>query len=253
MPTYRLDIEYDGSDWCGWQIQPDNPTVQEAIESALGVALRSSTSIIGSGRTDSGVHAHGQVAHFVVPDEVDTFKLLASLNGILPPSIAIRAITRVGDGFHSRFDAISRLYRYQIATRPIAIDSSTRWIVRPSPDISRMNQAAGHLLGRHDFSSFCRTASETKNRICTITRAEWTKAPSGRDGDFDFYVQSDRFLHGMVRAFVGTLIDVGQGITEPDHLAQILTAKDRTAAGSAAPAKGLTLEYVRYPDSPSNL
>jgi len=116
LPTYRLDIEYDGTDWHGWQIQPDDPTVQGAIEIALKTALRQSVSITGSGRTDSGVHASGQVAHFSVEDEVDAHRLLASLNGLVPTSVAIRAVRQVHDDFHARFDARSRKYRYRIAT-----------------------------------------------------------------------------------------------------------------------------------------
>ncbi len=245
MPTYRLDIEYDGTDWHGWQIQPDDPTVQGAIEIALNTALRQSVSITGSGRTDSGVHASGQVAHFFVEDEVDAHRLLASLNGLLPTSVAIRDVRQVHDDFHARFDARSRKYSYRIATRYIAIGAPYRWFVRPKPDFDVMNQAAALLLGTQNFSSFCRTASETENRICTISDARWIASPD-RMGDVDFIIQADRFLHGMVRAIVGTLLEIGHGKSTAESIKEILAAEDRRAAGFAAPARGLSLEKVEY-------
>ncbi len=247
MPTYRLDIEYIGTDWHGWQIQPEDPTVQGAIQDALKTALRFPISITGSGRTDTGVHAAGQVAHFSVDAEIDTFKLLSSLNGLLPDSIAVRALQPVRNDFHARYDARSRQYRYRIGTLPFAFENAIRLHIRPAPELDRMNAAAAHLLGRHDFSSFCRTQSETENRVCTIDYARW-EAVEGKEGHSDFVIRADRFLHGMVRAIVGTLIEVGQGKREPEDVVEILRAKDRTRAGFAAPPHGLTLEAVSYPD-----
>jgi tRNA pseudouridine38-40 synthase len=245
MPTYRLDIEYDGTDWSGWQIQPDRPTIQEAIERALRIAVRlESISITGSGRTDAGVHASGQVAHFSMNPMVDPVRLKASLNGLLPSSIAIRGVCQVEDDFHARFQARWRRYRYRISVEPIALERRFVWYVRPEPDMEAMNTAAALFMGQHDFSSFCRTKSETTNRRCHVYEAAWSAGPY--PGRWDFVVRADRFLHGMVRSMVGTLLDIGHHKQEPTIIPYILDATDRTLAGPAAPAHGLVLEAVGY-------
>ena len=245
MPTYRLDIEYLGTDWNGWQIQPDHPTIQGAVETALETALRRPVSIVGSGRTDTGVHASGQVAHLNLESPADTYRLLASINGLLPGSIAVTSIREVRADFHARYDARHRQYRYRIGLRPLAIDQAIRWHVRPAPDLERMNQAAALLHGEHDFSSFCRTQSETENRVCSVDRAQWEATP---EGHADFVIRANRFLHGMVRAIVGTLVEVGMGKREPADMPDLLAARDRTVTGFAAPPGGLMLERVWYPD-----
>ncbi len=245
MATYRLDIEYDGTSWHGWQFQPDLPTVQGAIEAAFEVAMRRPTTIVGSGRTDAGVHASGQVAHFCDDGPVDTDILLGALNGILPHTIAVRSLVRTHDSFHARFDAVSRQYRYRITTLPVALDRHNRWFVRPSPDFEEMNRAANLLLGTHNFSAFCRVLSETENRVCELAQAEWLAVPE-KEGSFDFVIRADRFLHGMVRSIVGTLIEVGKGKREAGSIPALLVSEDRTQAGFAAPARGLTLERVSY-------
>jgi tRNA pseudouridine38-40 synthase len=247
VPTFRLDIEYLGTDWHGWQIQPTHPTIQGAIETALRTALRQPVGVVGSGRTDTGVHASGQVAHLSTDGDIDARRLLSSLNGLLPGSIAVRSIRQVRDDFHARFDAGSRQYRYRMGLLPFAIEESIRWFLRPAPDMERMNQAALHLLGRHDFTSFCRTQTETENRVCTIETARWEPTPDD-ESKIDFVIRADRFLHGMVRAIVGTLVEVGQGKRETRDIVEILAALDRKKAGFAAPAHGLMLERVVYPD-----
>lgn len=246
MPIYRLIIEYDGTDWAGWQVQPAEPTVQAAIESALATFLRvPSVSVTGSGRTDAGVHALGQVAHVETGEPVDPFRLKGALNGLLPPSISIRDVQLAEDGFHARFDAVWRQYRYMLSTEPVSLDRHRTWFVRPAPDIEIMNEAAAALLGTHDFNSFCRTQSATINRVCTVTRAEWVAGE--RTGSWYFSIRADRFLHGMVRAIVGTLVETGQGRRGVADMTPLLEARDRRLAGAAAPARGLHLEAVGYP------
>lgn len=244
MPTYRMTIEYDGTDFCGWQVQPGQPTVQAALEDALATVLRTPVDVVGSGRTDSGVHARGQVAHFQLDEPADTYRLLASLNGILPKSVAVRSIKRTDDDFHARFDARLRCYNYYVTTGFRALDRHLRWRVHVDTDFELMNRAARDLLGEHDFDSFCITQSETTNRVCTVDRAAWVSESNA--GDWRFEISADRFLHGMVRAVVGTLLEIGQGKRPAEDIPRVLAQKDRREAGPSAPAFGLVLERVEY-------
>ncbi len=245
MPTYRLLIEYDGTRYSGWQIQPNQSTVQESLEQALATVLRQPTALTGSGRTDAGVHARGQVAHFTTPDAIDAFRLVRSLNGLLPNDIAVLDVRPAPDGFHARYDAWKRRYHYYISTQARALDRHYRWNIRPAPELDLMNQAARSLLGTHTFSAFCRTKSETQNRVCTVEHARWVA--EDRPGDARFEIAADRFLHGMVRAIVGTLVKIGQGRWPIDDVPRILASEDRREAGPAAPPHGLVLEQVWYP------
>jgi len=256
MPTYRLTVEYDGTDWHGWQYQPDCVTVQGAIEEALETALRVPVSITGSGRTDAGVHARGQVAHMQTDQPVDIERLLNSLNGILPWSVVIKNIKEVDSGFHARYDARLRYYAYYITVQPAALLRRYQWHVRPEPDFDRMNEAARALIGTHNFSAFCKTASSTINRECKVTLASWTPGSpwlidsslshNESSGSWVFRINADRFLHGMVRAIVGTLLEVGHRKRNPESISELLNSLDRTEAGYAAPARGLVLEHVDY-------
>lgn len=246
MPTYRMLIEYEGTTFHGWQVQPGRPTVQEALEDALEVALRVRPSVVGSGRTDAGVHARGQMAHFVTEQPVDTYRLFRSLNGILPGQIAVLGLEIAPEGFHARYSARSRRYHYYVSTKPRAIDRHVRCLIMPSPDFHAMNEAAAYLVGTHDFDAFCRVQSATVNRVCTISRAGWVAEE--REGDWRFEIVADRFLHGMVRAIVGTLVEVGHGKRSPDDLPRLIASADRRKAGAAAPAHGLVLEHVGYDD-----
>jgi tRNA pseudouridine38-40 synthase len=244
MPTYQMLVEYDGTTFHGWQVQPGHPTVQEALEVALEIVLRVRPSIVGSGRTDAGVHARGQVAHFVTEQPVDTYRLFRSLNGILPSQIAVLSLEIAPEEFHARYSARSRRYHYYVSTVPRAIDKHVRCLILPDPDFQLMNEGAAHLVGTHDFDAFCRVQSETINRVCTVTRAVWVAEE--REGDWRFEIEADRFLHGMVRAIVGTLVEVGHGKRQTDDLPRLIASKDRREAGSAAPAHGLVLEHVAY-------
>ncbi len=244
MCIYRLLIEYDGTDFHGWQIQPNQPTVQGALQNALATALRSPVEVVGSGRTDSGVHARGQVAHFASVIELDTIKLARSLNGILPNSVAVLALEEAPEGFHARYDAVRRTYCYYVATAPRSLDYKLRWVLYPAPDFGKMNEAARFLLGTQNFDSFCMAQSETKNRVCSIERADWIEEE--RPDNWRFEIAADRFLHGMVRAIVGTLVEIGQGKRPVEDIEFVIEAQDRRTAGPAAPAMGLVLERVEY-------
>ena len=242
--TYRLLIEYDGAPFAGWQRQAGVATVQQTLEEALETALRRRATIIGAGRTDTGVHARGQVAHFATPEAVDTARLARSLNGILPVSIAVLALEPAPDGFHARFDARRRRYRYHVSTAARALDAPRRLVLQSGVDFERMNLAARSIVGVHHFGAFCRTQSETRNRVCAVKRAEWQE--EDRTHDWYFEIIADRFLHGMVRSIVGTLLEIGRGKREPDDLGRIMATRNRTEAGPAAPAHGLVLESVTY-------
>ncbi len=244
MRTYRLDLEYDGTAFRGWQSQAGVQTVQQAIEAGLSVVLRQPTAVVGSGRTDAGVPARGQVAHFRTDVEIDPSRLRRSLEGVLPTALAVVAVRPVEATFHARFDAVRRAYVYQVSTESRALDRHMRWRLHPAPDFEVMNAAARTLLGRHDFSAFCITGSKTRNRTCAVTRAAWFAET--RHGDWRFEIEADRFVHGMVRAIVGTLVDIGTGRRERDDLTAILESRDRRRAGRAAPAYGLVLERVDY-------
>ena len=242
--TYRIKVEYDGAPYCGWQRQSGVPTVQQTLEDTLAVLLRKHTVITGAGRTDTGVHARGQVAHFVAEDPIEIRRVLHSWNGLLPTQIAVLDATAAPDRFHARFDARGRTYRYYISMHARALDAAWRETIKCTLDFDAMNIAASNLEGSHHFGAFCRVQSETKNRVCCVKWASW-RAES-RDGDWYFEIVADRFLHGMVRTVVGTLLEVGRGRRSPEELLTILESKDRTQAGPAAPAHGLVLESVHY-------
>lgn len=246
MMRYQLLIEYDGTPFHGWQVQPNCETVQEVIERAFETALRYRPAVVGSGRTDAGVHARGQVAHVDLRDPVDIHKLRRSLNGLLPRQIAVLDLCVVADDFHARFDARKRTYMYHVSVEKHPLSSHRSYILWREPDFETMNKAAVLLLGTHEYSAFCRIQSETKNRVCTINEAIWIKETY--KGDWVFKISADRFLHGMVRTIVGTLLEIGFGKREVDSLTALIRSKDRTLAGPAAPPHGLVLEEVLYFD-----
>jgi tRNA pseudouridine38-40 synthase len=239
---FRLLIEYDGTRYAGWQLQNGQTTIQGEIEKALNTIFRNPVRVTGAGRTDSGVHARGQVAHFDSPAIADTGKLTRSLNGILDRDIRILKIEPADDTFHARFSARKREYRYYLSKFPQALFRKYCWHVQFDLDLTRMNEAASLIVGLHDFKSFCRVTSDITNYTCTIEESVWYK----EDRMIVFRVQADRFLHGMVRTLVGTLTDIGRSKLKSGDILKILDARDRSMASQSAPAKGLILENIYY-------
>jgi tRNA pseudouridine38-40 synthase len=239
---FRLLIEYDGSAYNGWQIQNGQLTVQGEIEQALTQIFSDHVGVVGAGRTDTGVHARGQVAHFDLEYQLDPGKLLRSLNGILNTDIRIKDISLVDSKFHARYSAKLREYHYCITPYPSAILRNFSWHLTYHLDLSRMNKAANCIIGRNDFTSFCRTKSDVNNHFCHIKKAQWLE----KNDLLMFIIQADRFLHGMVRTLVGTFVDVGRSKLDITDLQEIIKDKNRALASQSAPARGLMLEKVYY-------
>ncbi len=242
---YFLELAYRGTHYHGWQRQPNGISVQEVLENALSTVLREPTALVGSGRTDTGVHAGQQFAHFdtdlTLPDT-----LIRSLNGMTPSDIAVYDCFPVAPDDHARFTATYRYYQYQLCRRkdPFRADLAYQFVF--PLDVPRMNEAAALLLKHTDFESFSKVKTDVKTFNCRIDVAYWEQHPNG---DLTFHVRADRFLRGMVRALVGTLLAVGQGRLSVADFGSLIDARDRKRAGRAAPAEGLSLVGVGYPDS----
>lgn len=239
-------IAYKGTDYHGWQVQENAVTVQKVITDALSVLLKDKhVSIVGSGRTDTGVHAKEQVFHTDVPDSTKMDKLKYQLNGILPESIVVDKIHKVHAEAHARFDAVSRSYEYHLLIDKSPFGKDENYYFPIPLDFEAMNVAASKLLGKHDFQSFSKVKTEVNNFVCTIDRAEWEIL----NGKAIFHITANRFLRGMVRAIVGTLLQVGEGKMPPQEMIKIIEKRNRADAGRAVPAQGLYLCKVEYPES----
>ncbi|MDR2954237.1 MAG: tRNA pseudouridine(38-40) synthase TruA [Prevotella sp.] len=246
MKRYFIYLSYNGENYCGWQIQPNAITVQEALEQSFSTILRHPVSITGAGRTDTGVHARMMAAHFDLKEEsFDLPLFVRRLNSILPKDISVNKIVEVKKDAHARFDAISRLYRYYITTRKDPFLHPFKYRIFDSPDIERMNACANILFEYEDFTSFSKLHTDVKTNNCTVMQAGWEKL---RD-DYIFTIQANRFLRNMVRSIVGTLLEVGRHKIGIDDFRYIIEAKDRGRAGTSAPGHALFLEEIEYNDS----
>ena len=244
MPRYFLHLAYNGADYHGWQSQPNAITVQETVEKALSRVLRRQVAIVGAGRTDTGVNARSMYAHFDVDNEiVDPQRLISALNSLVGRDIAIYGIRRVADDAHARFDAVARTYKYFVTTRKSPFDYRFAWNPPYRLDVDAMNAAAARLADYIDFTSFSKLHTDVVTNNCRIYEARWT-AESDR---LTFTIKADRFLRNMVRAIVGTLVDVGRGKTSVDEFCRIIERKDRCAAGASVPGNALFLWQVDYP------
>lgn len=244
MKNYKLLIQYDGTDFSGWQIQKNSVTIQGTIVNAAKILLKENINIIGSGRTDSGVHALGQVANFRYEHEIDIRKFQHSLNALLPSSISIVKMTEVNLNFNARFDAKKRTYFYLFSNikSPFLFRFSNLNFSITQLNIEKLNSISKYLLGIHDFTSFSKTDSEIKNKICTIYSIRWK-----RSGAFlYFFVDADRFLHGMVRTIIGTLLYAYKQENPKNYIDNVFKAKNRVSAAKAVSAKGLFLYKVHY-------
>ena len=244
---YFIKFSYLGTEFHGSQRQPNGITVQETMEQALKMIFREEVPLTFAGRTDAGVHAREMYAHFDIDFQQipDAGHICFRLNGILPNSIAIYDIVPVTDEAHARFTAKSRTYEYHIVDHkdPFSHDLATR--VRPGLDFNAMNEAAKYLIGKQDFASFCRSNTDVKTTICDLSFAQWEVKENGHAV---FTITADRFLRNMVRAVVGTLFEVGRGKMTVEQFAKVIAQHSRSAAGDSAPAEGLYLTEVRYPE-----
>lgn len=243
--NFKLTIEYDGSRYHGWQRQPENPSIQAEIEKALAVMTRQPVILIGSGRTDAGVHALGQVANFHSDTRIPPEALQKGLNSLLPDDIVIGGCQVVDDDFHARYDVKSKIYRYTILNRatPSALERNYVWWVRAPLKREAMQQAMRSLMGEHDFSAFEGTGSPRSHSVRRVLEVGM-KFP-GSDKIL-LTIEANGFLRYMVRNIVGTLVEVGRGKITPEDVADILASRDRARAGATAPPQGLCLMQVNY-------
>ncbi|MFW6162016.1 MAG: tRNA pseudouridine(38-40) synthase TruA [Planctomycetota bacterium] len=242
----KLTIEYDGTAYHGWQRQANTATVQQVLEDGIAEIVGHPVTLHASGRTDAGVHALGQIANFHTDSTIPAERLHHAINTVVSMDIAVLRAEDVPDGFHARYSAAGKTYRYAIVCRPVrpAVGAPYVHWLRREPDLPAMQAAAGHLVGEHDFAAF-ETESGGGNTVRTVTRAEWVQEGQR----LYFWVAADGFLYNMVRAMVGTLLEVGLGKRSHDDIPRLLAARDRARAGPTAPAKGLCLMRVEYRDT----
>lgn len=241
---YFITFSYQGSSYHGWQRQPDARSVQQTLEEAMELFLKEQLSLVGAGRTDTGVHAKMMVAHFDSEVSFDSDELIHRLNAFLDETIAIESIREVDPKAHARFDASSRSYEYWVVQQKNPFLAQAAYYVSHPLDVDLMNKAAALMLAYEDFECFSKSNTDVHTYLCDITRAEWI-----RENDrLVFYITANRFLRNMVRAIVGTLIDIGKGKMNIEEFKAVLDSKDRRNAGPSVPAKGLYLTNIQYPN-----
>ncbi len=245
MQRYFIYLAYDGTNYHGWQIQPNGISVQECLKNALSTFLRTEIRVTGAGRTDTGVHASLMVAHFDFEELLDPAVVREKLNRLLPPDISVHRVRLVKPEAHARFDAMARTYKYYVTTNKTPFNRQYRCRIYNIPDFALMNQAAQVLFEYSDFTSFSRVHTDVKTNNCCITHAEWTQED---ETTWVFTIRADRFLRNMVRAIVGTLMEVGRGKMTIEGLRRVIEKQDRCEAGSSAHALGLFLVDVEYPE-----
>ena len=244
---YAIELAYDGTNYHGWQVQPNAITVQEVLEKAFSLILGESLTVLGCGRTDAGVHAKYFVAHIMPSKPIeDCSKLVFKLNSYLPSAIVLFHIEAVPEDFHARFSATSRAYEYHVHTRKSPFDHQYSYLLNYAPDFDLMNAAAQKLLDYSDFTSFSKSNSDVRTYICDVQEAYWEQLD---DYHWVFNIKANRFLRNMVRAIVGTLLEVGRGKKSIADFCHIIEAKDRTQAGVSAAGKALFLSDVTYPEA----
>ena len=240
----KITVEYDGTDYFGWQRQPSHITVQQCLEEAVQAVTQAPATVTGSGRTDTGVHAKAQIANFRTLSHIPAAKFPLALNANLPPDIAVSAAEDAAPDFHARFGARAKTYRYTILNAAIRSPLHSRYTyrVRPPLDTAAMQQAAQCLVGEHDFAAFQTEGRPDRSSVRTVTRADFVD----HDPIVEFWIEADGFLYNMVRAIIGTLIRAGHHKINPNEFAEILASASRPAAGPTAPAQGLCLMEVKY-------
>lgn len=253
MPRFALRIEYDGRPFSGWQRQAQVPSVQAAVEAALGRLEPGPHTIAAAGRTDAGVHATGQVAQADLARDWEPFRLSEALNYHLKPApVAVTACARVPDDWHARFSATGRRYLYRVLCRraPPTLEAGQVWRVPHALDADAMRAGAAHLIGRHDFTTFRSSICQAPSPVRTLDRLDIEEIARPDGVEIRFHVAARSFLHNQVRSFVGTLERVGAGAWAPEDVARALAARDRAACGPVAPPDGLILAEVTYPEDP---
>tara|TARA_Y100000815_G_scaffold135321_1_gene121981 strand:- start:905 stop:1648 length:744 start_codon:yes stop_codon:yes gene_type:complete len=245
---YFIELSYNGKAYHGWQNQPNAITVQEVLEKALSTILKSEISIVGAGRTDAGVHASQMFAHFDYDENFDAKDLVYKLNSFLPKDVAIQQIFKVKPEAHARFDAVSRTYHYKVSTSKNVFDYDFAYEVQLPLNVDAMNKACKILFEYRDFQCFSKSNTDVKTYNCDIKEAYWTS----NNNQLIFTITADRFLRNMVRAIVGTMVNIGLGKLKPEDLHAIIKSKDRGEAGFSVPAHGLYLTEIVYPEDIRN-
>lgn len=241
---YFIELSYNGTAYHGWQIQPNAVSVQEVVENALSLLFKETVSIMGAGRTDTGVHAKQMFAHFDTDVKFNEAKLVFKLNSFLPKDIAIHSVFKVKEEAHARFNAVSRTYLYRISLQKNVFNFDTAYFVKQDLDVDKMKEASKILFEYKDFQCFSKVNTDVKTYYCEIMKADWFFV----DEELHFIIKADRFLRNMVRAIVGTMVQIGLGKLQVEDLHTIIKSKNRSEAGFSVPAHALYLTKIEYPN-----